>query len=273
MARTVRANRTTIIDAIEELEGRGFIKVSRQIGRRSNYEILPKYCWQPRSNQSEIGNGNQSEIGNAPFPKTDGTVPQKRLPPVGNEERKVLHRRISKKKIQEKEKTPNPPEGAFPSLNSSSLDSNSEKKKPSSELKTSPSPVESSKAKPANQDEVISFFKTDQTCISTYVDKADAVEFWCTMEEQGWATHEGKQPVTDWKATARKYATKGWLKSGKLRGRDREEHIREMKEERLAEQRLAESQREQERFEKERRAPVSPQVLDEFRRKAYEALK
>jgi hypothetical protein len=56
MAGTIRANRTTIIDAIEELEARRFIKVSRQIGRRSNYEILPKYCWQSKSNQSEIGN-------------------------------------------------------------------------------------------------------------------------------------------------------------------------------------------------------------------------
>jgi hypothetical protein len=264
MARTVRANRTTIIDAIKELEARGFIKVSRQIGRRSNYEILPKYCWQPKSNQSETGNGNQSVIGNTPFPKTDGTVPQKRLPPVGNEERKVLHRRISKKKSQGKEKTPKPPEGAFPSLNS-----NSEKNKPSSELKTSPDLFGSSKAKPANQDEVISFFETDQTCIDVYCDRADAIAFWCKMEAKGWIRNVNG--TNDWKVNARDYATNRWLPSGQLRGRDREAHIEKMKQQARAREAEQAAREEQERLANQ--IPVSTQILNEFHRKIKEELK
>jgi hypothetical protein len=248
MAGTIRANRTTIIDAIEELEARGFIKVSRQIGRRSNYEILPKYCWQPKSNQSEIGNGNQLEIRNGAFPKTDGAVPQKRPPPVGNRERKYYHRRKTKKKNKEEVVADAPPHSCSDFFGFD-------------------------KAKPANQNEIITFFETDQTCIGAYVDKADAIAFWCTMEEQAWTTHNGKKPVKDWKATARKYATKRWLPSGELSGRDREEHVRKMKEHADLERRFAESERlrektEQEAREREKRErlsqPFRPPELADF---------
>jgi hypothetical protein len=114
IADTVRANRKTVIVAIKELEQRGFIRVSRAWGSRSNYEILPKHCWLPcpKTDRSE---GDTSPL-DGPEPETDqylkrtgpkeeqvritdGTSPPDGPPPVQNEERKDIHRRITNKRI------------------------------------------------------------------------------------------------------------------------------------------------------------------------------
>lgn len=59
IAHDCRANRKTILEALQELEERGMLKVERGWGKRSDYEILPKTSWTlvPKTDQSEIGTG------------------------------------------------------------------------------------------------------------------------------------------------------------------------------------------------------------------------
>ena len=113
IAETVRANRKTVITAIKELEQRGFLRVSRTWGSRSNYEILPKHHWKacPKMDQSEEGTSplegpvprtdqyvQRTGPKEEPIPVTDGTSPPEGPPPVRFRERKDNHRRITNKK-------------------------------------------------------------------------------------------------------------------------------------------------------------------------------
>jgi hypothetical protein len=112
IADTVRANKKTVIAAIRELEERGFLRVVRAWGSRSNYEILPKHCWKalPETDQSKTGTGPQeppvartdeslhrTSPKEEPVAKTDGTSPKKVTPPVRLRERKDNHIRITRK--------------------------------------------------------------------------------------------------------------------------------------------------------------------------------
>jgi hypothetical protein len=112
IAETVRANRKTVIAAIRELERRGFLRVARVWGCRSNYEILPKHCWKtlPETDQSKMGTSPEetpaAEMDHSlewtgpqkePVPKMDGTGPKEGPPPVRLRERKDNQRRITKK--------------------------------------------------------------------------------------------------------------------------------------------------------------------------------
>jgi hypothetical protein len=112
IADTVRANRKTVIAAIRELEQRGFLRVVRAWGCRSNYEILPKHCWKafPQTDQSKIGTSPEetpaAEMGHSlewtspqkePVLEMDGTGPNEGTPPVRLRERKDNHKRITKK--------------------------------------------------------------------------------------------------------------------------------------------------------------------------------
>jgi Helix-turn-helix domain len=112
IADTVRANRKTVIAAIRELEQRGFLRVMRAWGCRSNYEILPKHCWKalPQTDQSTIGTdpeetplleADQSLERTRPHeelvPEVHGTGPNEGTLPVRLRERKDNQRRITKK--------------------------------------------------------------------------------------------------------------------------------------------------------------------------------
>lgn len=112
IADTVRANKKTVIAAIRELEERGFLRVVRAWGSRSNYEILPKHCWKalPETDQFKTGTSpqeppvartDQSLHRTSPkeelVAKTDGTSPKKVTPPVRFRERKDNHIRITNK--------------------------------------------------------------------------------------------------------------------------------------------------------------------------------
>jgi hypothetical protein len=58
------------------------------------------------------------------------------------------------------------------------------------------------------------------------------------MEDRGWFRDEKcKQPIKDWQANFREWATGHWLPSGKLLPSLREEHVRKFRENRLAEMR------------------------------------
>jgi hypothetical protein len=112
IAETVRANRKTVIAAIRELERRGFLRVARVWGCRSNYEILPKHCWKalPKTDHSKIGASPEetpaAEMDHSlewtspqkePVLELDGTGPKEGTPPVRLRERKDNQRRITKK--------------------------------------------------------------------------------------------------------------------------------------------------------------------------------
>jgi hypothetical protein len=112
IADTVRANKKTVIAAIRELEERGFLRVVRAWGSRSNYEILPKHCWKalPETDQSKKGTSPQeppvarteqslhrTSPKEEPVAKTDGTSPKKVTRPVRFRERKDNHIRITNK--------------------------------------------------------------------------------------------------------------------------------------------------------------------------------
>jgi Helix-turn-helix domain len=112
IAGTVRANRKTVITAIRELEQRGFLRVARAWGCRSNYEILPKHCWKalPQTDQSKIGvSPEETSAGEMdhsldwtspqkdPVLEMDGTGPNEGTPPVRPRERKDNQIRITKK--------------------------------------------------------------------------------------------------------------------------------------------------------------------------------
>ena len=109
---TVRANRKTVIAAIRELERRGFLRVARVWGCRSNYEILPKHCWKalPETDQSKIDTSPEetpaAEMDHSlewtspqkePVLESGGTGPKEGTPPVRLRERKDNQRRITKK--------------------------------------------------------------------------------------------------------------------------------------------------------------------------------
>lgn len=77
MAATCRLNRKTVIGAVRELEGTGWVVAERQSGIRTLYRLtVPQ--------NGPVRNEHRSEIGNA-------TVPQNGLEPVQNEERKGIH--------------------------------------------------------------------------------------------------------------------------------------------------------------------------------------
>jgi hypothetical protein len=63
IAHDCRANRKTILEALQELEERGMLRVERGWGKRSDYEILPKTSWKlvPKTDQSETGTGPDEE--------------------------------------------------------------------------------------------------------------------------------------------------------------------------------------------------------------------
>jgi|SRR6516165_6620500 hypothetical protein len=94
-----RINHETAIRALRELEARGFVKIVKEWGRRSNYEILPKHCWKPADRVLKPTSRKEG-LG----PKTDDTVRKEDTPVVGNRERKVYHLRYTKEG-----NPPNPP--------------------------------------------------------------------------------------------------------------------------------------------------------------------
>jgi Helix-turn-helix domain len=99
IAATCCVTKPTVIRAIRELERRGFLRVARENGRRSNYEILPKHCWKPLPNfdRSKIDTGKKEVT--AQSKRGNGGVASFLPPPVKNEERKDNHRRITNKRI------------------------------------------------------------------------------------------------------------------------------------------------------------------------------
>lgn len=127
IADTVRVDRKTVMAAIRELEKRGFLRVVRAWGSRSNYEILAKHCWRslPNANRSKTDAGSvrqkdrfETRIGSKQgpatntdqsvrrtgpedtlVPATDGTSPSGGRPPVRCTDRKDNHRRITNRRI------------------------------------------------------------------------------------------------------------------------------------------------------------------------------
>jgi Helix-turn-helix domain len=210
IALTVRANKKTVIRAIKELEERGFIKVVRVSGLRSNYEILPKDSWRPLPKTDLPQESSGPKKVTRPLPKTDRPVTQKGPPPVQNEERKDNHIRITKKdnhiRITKKK------DSKFFSL--------------SSEI------PEPEKRKPGSFEELLRFCETELCCVSNFVDRNDCQHYWDKMEQRGWyRDSKCKHPIKDWKANFREWATASdWLPSKCLKGEEREAHVRKFKE-------------------------------------------
>jgi hypothetical protein len=127
IADTVRVDRKTVMAAIRELEERGFLRVMRVWGSRSNYEILPKHCWRSSpdvsrsktdarpvlqkgrletrtaSKQGPVTRTDQSLGRTGPekvrVPAKDGTSPAGEPLPVRCTDRKDNQRRISNGRI------------------------------------------------------------------------------------------------------------------------------------------------------------------------------
>lgn len=103
-------------------------------------------------------------------------------------------------------------------------------------------PEKKDKRRPASFEELLRFSKSDPSCIRQCVDRNDCQHYWDKMEDRGWFRDEKcKQPIKDWKANFREWATGHWLPSGKLPPALREEHVRKYKENRLAELRTAQN--------------------------------
>lgn len=85
-------NRTTVMEAIGVLEKRNMLKVERDHGRRNQYVLTKPSQWKP------VGLNDQSDKATS---RKEGTEESdKPTGPVGNRERKVIHKGNPSKEIQ-----------------------------------------------------------------------------------------------------------------------------------------------------------------------------